>query len=482
MRSGSTDDRGGFEFRSIRPGDYRLHAGKDTGDEANTDNFAIASGQSLRFELTISPKTASSAQAPDFFDHPTFSVAGVTDTTNLGGHGSDTLTRTKQALAKDVAGLATPATGPDAMKEAALVKDADNHPSDFAANQELGKYLLFSQQANRSVHYLERAHTLEPENYDNEVDLAKAYTATGKLPQARAITVNLLRAHDKPELHNLLGTIEERSGNPVKAEQQYELAAKSDPTEHNFFDWGAELLLHHASKAAIDVFTEGARRFPASARMITALGVAWYAHGSYAQAAEILDRASDLNPIEETPYIFLGHILAVEASVTDATSTRIERFLQLSPQNAYANYLAALNLWRHARASRDQVTLNRAQSLLARATELDPNFALAYFQRGVVFAETGDTQSAISAFQHALASDSSLTEAHFRLAQLYRRTGDEPNSRRELSAYKELTASEAATTEKERHEIQQFVISSHDAQISKEQTLKGGEATQPSPR
>ena len=146
-----------------------------------------------------------------------------------------------------------------------------------------------------------------------------------------------------------------------------------------------------------------------------------------------------------------------------------ERFLQLSPQNAYANYLAGLNLWRHARASRDRATLNRAQSLLARATELDPNFALAYFQRGVVFAETGDTQSAIAAFQHALASDSSLTEAHFRLAQLYRRMGDEPNSRRELSAYKKLTASEAASTERERHEIQQFVISSHDARISKEQ-------------
>src|SRR5581483_10329742 len=107
------------------------------------------------------------------------------------------------------------------------------------------------------------------------------------------------------------------------------------------------------------VFTEGARRFPASARMITALGVAWYVQGSYAQAAEILDRASDLNPTEETPYIFLGHILAVEPSVSDATSDRIERFLKLSPGSAWANYVAALDLWKRARNSRDPKTLDR---------------------------------------------------------------------------------------------------------------------------
>src|SRR6185295_14773551 len=54
-----------------------------------------------------SPQHPASAQ-PEFFDEPQFTVAGVTDTTNLGGHGSNTVARTKDALAKDVALLGGP--------------------------------------------------------------------------------------------------------------------------------------------------------------------------------------------------------------------------------------------------------------------------------------------------------------------------------------------------------------------------------------
>ena len=41
----------------------------------------------------------------EFSEEPHFNVSGVTDPTNLGGHGSDTVLRTKEALAKDTAAL-----------------------------------------------------------------------------------------------------------------------------------------------------------------------------------------------------------------------------------------------------------------------------------------------------------------------------------------------------------------------------------------
>src|SRR4030081_1201430 len=50
-----------------------------------------------------SASDASSPASPQFYDEPRFTVAGVADTTNLGGHGSDTVVRTKEALAKDTA-------------------------------------------------------------------------------------------------------------------------------------------------------------------------------------------------------------------------------------------------------------------------------------------------------------------------------------------------------------------------------------------
>ena len=97
-------------------------------------------------------------------------------------------------------------------------------------------------------------------------------------------------------MHHLLGDIEEKSGDPLEAVSEYQRAAKLNPSETNFFDWGSELLLHRAAEPAIEVFTEGNRLFPHSARMLVALGVAWYSNGSYDQAAQRLCEASDLNP------------------------------------------------------------------------------------------------------------------------------------------------------------------------------------------
>ena len=91
---------------------------------------------------------------------------------------------------------------------------------------------------------------------------------------------------DQAELHHLLGDIEEKLGDPLEAVSEYQSAAELNASETNLFDWGAELLLHRAAEPAIEVFTKGNRLFPHSARMLVALGVAWYSNGSYDQAAQ----------------------------------------------------------------------------------------------------------------------------------------------------------------------------------------------------
>src|SRR4030081_1370491 len=42
-----------------------------------------------------SASDAAHSVTPPFYDEPQFTVAGVADATNLGGHGSDTVVRTK---------------------------------------------------------------------------------------------------------------------------------------------------------------------------------------------------------------------------------------------------------------------------------------------------------------------------------------------------------------------------------------------------
>src|SRR5256884_7310912 len=45
------------------------------------------------------------AGTPEFYDEPKFNVAGVTDTTNLGGHGSSAVQRSTETLTKEAISL-----------------------------------------------------------------------------------------------------------------------------------------------------------------------------------------------------------------------------------------------------------------------------------------------------------------------------------------------------------------------------------------
>jgi tetratricopeptide (TPR) repeat protein len=327
-------------------------------------------------KLTAS-KTQAPAGQPEFFDEPQFTVAGVTDTTNLGGHGSNTVVRTKDALAKDVASLGA----------ARGTKESPGSP------------------------------------------------APARIP----------------------GRIEENQGNPLQAVREYQRAAEMNPSESNFFDWGAELLVHRAVEPAIEVFTKGNRLFPHSARMLVGLGVAWYARGSYDQAAQRLCEASDLNPDDPNPYMFLGKIQSVENTQSQGLVERLERFTRLQPENALANYYYAVSLWKRRKNPDDAQTVAQVESLLKQSVQLDPKFGPGYLQLGILYSDQKDFSKAISAYQKAITASPRLEEAHYRLAQAYRRTGEKQKAQQELELYDQLAKKTAEEVERERHEVQQFV-------------------------
>src|SRR5438105_49892 len=157
-----------------------------------------------------------------------------------------------------------------------------------------------------------------------------------------------------------------------------------------FFDWGAELLVHHAVEPAIEVFTKGHRLFPDSARMLVGLGVSWYARGSYEQAALRLCEASDLNPGDPNPYLFLGKIQSVETAQSKGLVERLQRFARLQPENAMANYYYALSLWKQRKNLDDTETLAQVESLLQKSVRVDPKLGSAYLQLGILYSDRKD--------------------------------------------------------------------------------------------
>jgi tetratricopeptide (TPR) repeat protein len=310
----------------------------------------------LALAAALFGQSQSSQAPPQYFDEPNFIVAGVADPSQRGGHGSDPVLRSAEALARETASLRTGTSAADAA---------------------------------------------------------------------------------------------EKQGNALEAAREYQRAAERHPSERNLFDWGTELLTHRAADQAVEVFTNGHRLFPRSTRMLLGLAVALYSRGSYDQAAPRFFEAADLNPSDPAPYLFLGKISNGPITHSDGYAERLERFARLHPENAWANYYYAATLTR---------TSPKARALLEKAVRLDPKLGDAFLLLGIVYTDEGNLTKAISAYKSAIDAAPSMEEAHYRLAQAYRRAGESAKAEQEIELYQQLSQQAAQKLESERAEIQQFVF------------------------
>jgi tetratricopeptide (TPR) repeat protein len=470
-----TDSAGAYRFSGVGQGVYRLRAEMSGYAARTVSSVVLGQKESRTINLTLeSAKTPDLTGRPEFFDEPHFTVAGVTDTTNLGGHGSDTIVRNREALVQATVSLSEAPPGSsataseNATREKSLREAVKQQPEGFDANQQLGRLLVAEGKAGEGIPYLERASRLHPGDDENAYELALARADSGDYGRARTdvralLTLQIKSGQEKAEPHHLLGEVDEKLGNPLEAVQEYQRAAELNPSESNLFDWGAELLMHHAVEPALEVFTKGNRLYPRSVRMLAGLGASWYVHGSYDQAAERLCEASDLDPNDPSPYFLMGKMQAVEPTPSAAIVEKLGRFVRLQPQNALANYYYAVSLWKRRTSAEEVADLAQVKSLLENAIHLDPKLGPAYLQLGVLYSERKDFSNAIAAYRQAIEATPRLEEAHFRLAEAYRHTGDAASAQTELQVYARISKEKAEETEHQRHEVQQFVYELRNA-------------------
>jgi len=76
---------------------------------------------------------------------------------------------------------------------------------------------------------------------------------------------------------------------------------------------------------------------------------------------------------------------------------------------------------------------------------------------GILRSKRDDFPGAIAALQKAVENTVFPDEAHYRLAQVYRRTGETEKARAEIALFKQLSEQKNEQMERERHEIPQFV-------------------------
>ena len=397
-----SDDSGKYVLVAPTSGRYILRATLDGFAALAVKGIALESAGNRQADLLlhvargggpiVEPAAEQKPADPpvQFSDDTKFAIAGVTDRSNMGLHGSDANVRTGDELAKEAAALksTTPPGGP-------------------------------------------------------------ATSGAG-------------------DAHRLAGDAREKGGDPVGAVKEYEAAAKGDPSEENYFAWGAELLLHRAGGAAVEVFGRGAEIHPESARLLAGLGAAYYAAGQFNEAAAQMCRAADRNPGDPQPYLFLGKMEQAAAEPLPCTEEKLARFARQQPRNAYANFYYGLLLCKKARAAQDAAGLASAETYLQKAATLDPSLGEVYLQLGLLYNARGQKAGALAAFQKAVAATPQLSAAHYQLSLAYRRAGNLAKAELEMKKYGKLRGAEDVQMEKERREMRQFVT-----------TLRDGKASQP---
>jgi len=183
--SARSDATGSYHLSGLREGIYVLRVEKTGYRQVSINPCVIGPNEAKRVDLTLEAPNVSQAQSatpnksgagsPEFYDEPQFTVAGVTDGTNLGGHGSNTVVRTRESLAKDVVTLGLSA---------------------------------------------EKSQVTGP------------LTATNSSAPAQPIPP----LQDQAAQHHLRGDIAEKSGDSLAAVREYQKAAELDPSEPNFCD------------------------------------------------------------------------------------------------------------------------------------------------------------------------------------------------------------------------------------------------------
>jgi tetratricopeptide (TPR) repeat protein len=188
------------------------------------------------------------------------------------------------------------------------------------------------------------------------------------------------------------------------------------------------------------------------------LGAALFAGARYDEAALRLCNASDLNPTDPEPYIFMGKIEIAAPNTLACVEQKLARFVQEQPENSFANYFYAMALLKRQQQSPNRQTVQEAERLLTKAVTIDAKCGDGYLQLGILSASERNLENAIDFYKKAVAANPQMGEAHYRLGVAYDRMGESAKAKQEFQIHDEVKKQQAEAIERQRREVKQFLV------------------------
>ena len=249
-----------------------------------------------------------------------------------------------------------------------------------------------------------------------------------------------LKHRDSADIHHLLAEAYWATKEPDKAIAQLESAVKGAPDSESWaFDLGQMQLRHADFAGALTSLGAARARFPHSAQIELAYGVAAYGQRHFQDAVDSFLRVIAIDPTIEQPYVFLAQIL-------DQAGTRMPQVLAAyaawknsAPENPLPWCLHAKAL---SAAGGDPATI---EAELRRSIQLNDHFWQSHFELGLLLAKQREWQPAATELARSLQLNPQNARGHYELARVYEKLGMKEQAKAEIAEHERMTAAETGS-------------------------------------
>lgn len=373
---------GMFSFSGLHAGDFTVAVQKVGSPAITSRSIELSTGEKKHIDLVLdwpSPANVAAdhpatqdchADSMQFSDQPNFVIAGITDWSNLGLHGSDATARTSEALAKETL----------ALKSHTRESPADSSTGVAVAHRVSGDRYERSNDPVAAVREYEQAAQLDPseENYlawGSELLLHRAAE-----PAAEVFAKGFALHPKSARMLAGLGAAMYANGLADEAARRLCEACDLDPA-----DFAPYLFLGKIQEAAIDPFPCAGEKLERFAREQPENALANYYYAisiwkgkrpsgnsvEFRRAEALLDKAVAINPAFGESYLALGSLYSAQGDFAGAQEV-LRKAIGINPSLGEAHRLlgqAYKRTGQDAEAEREFAIFKQCQKAASDALE-----------------------------------------------------------------------------------------------------------------
>jgi Tfp pilus assembly protein PilF len=342
--------------------------------------------------------------------------------------------------------VASPST-PGASSPTATPSSSD--ASSPASRSALGAALLEGGLVGEAAAELNAAVALDPSNVEALVALSRAHLRLRDIKSAgRTLESAVARGMADARVYAALADVYEAGGYVENAIPAMRLAIARDPRNESYrLRYGLLLNDTKAPAAAVIRLREALGEFPNSSPLWLALGIAQMGDGKSDDARKSFERALELDPRSAPALAYLGSTYGERGQYAEAAAY-YERAVSAAPNVAVPYYLAA-----DALLKQPEVDAPRVEKYLARAVELEPDFASAHMALAKLYVRGERWPEAAAGFERVTRLDPESSEAHYQLGRVYVRLKRATDAQRELDRFKQLSGAQKEKRETDRRDL-----------------------------